>query len=1055
MAQGIPAADQQVLARARLDALGENQRLSNAGFEEGQQPPLPSWGFWQDGYEVVPDEGRQGTRAIRCVSTDATLQYGGAQRVALNQERPRPIVATGWSRAERVDGSPNSGYAIYLDIEYTDGTNLWGQTANVSTGTHDWEHRRCIVMPQKPIAAVTVYPLFRGHTGTAYFDDFGLAELDDDLYLFEDVPVARKPRSRLPQSAGPVLRQPGLTATVNTGGGLALALALHRTTGEVYAVELNKRVLGQGGPAFFVRDVAADSEFLSPKLWTTTQGGGRIAMAGEATSLGVRLSADLIAHHDHIEIAGRLEDLRGEDRAFTLYFALPIAGEGWVWSDDARTHRPANEGVFINATATGAGATGHRSLYPLAALSGPDAGIALAVPMDAPRHHRLGYDANAGLFFAGFDLGLSPDTAKFPQCATFRLVVYPFDPAWRFRAALAGYYRLFPESFVKRVEQQGLWMAFTDISTVHGWEDFGFAYHEGTNNVPWDERNGILSFIYTEPMTTWLALPEEVARSHDGAVEYLGTCLESPELGKQAVASTTRVSAVRDPDGRYTLGVHDAPWCDGCVFALNADPDLPATTQDARVQGQAELQRIQAAIEKAATPSLPGWRTYGEGYTVDTAIRCQGAQSLRVSRSEPGGAAGASQHIALNQTEPKALVLRASVRAEALTGGPDADCSVYVDLIYADGTPLYGQTLPLEPGNYGFQHLERTIASDKPFKSATVHLLMRGPHTGTLWFDDLFLGEEGADANLLDNAGIEGLPQPCGQIDGTYIDSYQFWAGAINYNRAHFASADIPLVFDAHTHRPGILTLFSTFEFEEGIARRMHDQGKLMMANGVLHGFGFPAHHLDVLGTETNWFREGKWAPMSDAELSFKRAMSFQKPYCFLMNTHYADLTLELTERYMQRALFYGMFPGFFSENAAENCYFQNPDWYEPARPLFKKYVPLIRRIADAGWQPITHARASDEHVYLERYGDPAQGAVYFTAMNETGEKVAATIHIDLDALGWAKAKIAIEDLLGDQPIASSQKDSEASYAVELGPHATHLAEARRVGEVQGDPQTL
>lgn len=64
-------------------------------------------------------------------------------------------------------------------------------------------------------------------------------------------------------------------------------------------------------------------------------------------------------------------------------------------------------------------------------------------------------------------------------------------------------------------------MPFTDVSTVAGWEDFGFRYHEGNNNVGWDDAHGVLSFRYTEPMTWWMsmdpALPRTLAEACAGA----------------------------------------------------------------------------------------------------------------------------------------------------------------------------------------------------------------------------------------------------------------------------------------------------------------------------------------------------------------------------------------------------------------------------------------------------------------------------------------------------------------------------------------------------------
>ena len=70
------------------------------------------------------------------------------------------------------------------------------------------------------------------------------------------------------------------------------------------------------------------------------------------------------------------------------------------------------------------------------------------------------------------------------------------------------------------------------------------------------------------------------------------------------------------------------------------------------------------------------------------------------------------------------------------------------------------------------------------------------------------------------------------------------------------------------------------------------------------------------MGTETNWNPGGTWRPMSDAQLLYRRAMCKGKPFCFLMNTRFEDFSHDLVERYMKRALAYGMFPGFFSHKS-------------------------------------------------------------------------------------------------------------------------------------------
>ena len=69
------------------------------------------------------------------------------------------------------------------------------------------------------------------------------------------------------------------------------------------------------------------------------------------------------------------------------------------------------------------------------------------------------------------------------------------------------------------------------------------------------------------------------------------------------------------------------------------------------------------------------------------------------------------------------------------------------------------------------------------------------------------------------------------------------------------------------------------------IARDMHGMGKLTMANGTPTRLCWLAPWLDVMGTETDWNPRGKWQPMTDEELLYRRVLCGPKPYCFLMNT--------------------------------------------------------------------------------------------------------------------------------------------------------------------------
>ena len=91
------------------------------------------------------------------------------------------------------------------------------------------------------------------------------------------------------------------------------------------------------------------------------------------------------------------------------------------------------------------------------------------------------------------------------------------------------------------------------------------------------------------------------------------------------------------------------------------------------------------------------------------------------------------------------------------------------------------------------------------------------------------------------------------------------------------------------------------------------------------------------------------------------------------MNTDYARFTPELVERYFQRCLFYGVWPGFFDEEATSKdpYWVSAKKWYERDRPLFKKYIPLLCRLTGAGWQPLTHASCDNANILVERFVRP------------------------------------------------------------------------------------
>jgi hypothetical protein len=104
------------------------------------------------------------------------------------------------------------------------------------------------------------------------------------------------------------------------------------------------------------------------------------------------------------------------------------------------------------------------------------------------------------------------------------------------------------------------------------------------------------------------------------------------------------------------------------------------------------------------------------------------------------------------------------------------------------------------------------------------------------------------------------------------------------------------------------------------------------------------------------------------------------------------------------------MFPGFFSHNASQGHYFSRPQLYNRDRPLFKKYVPLCRRLAEASWEPLTHARSSNKHVLVERFGR-GPGPRYLTVFNDSPQTQTAAIQMEEEKPSSSR------DLAGDRTL--------------------------------------
>ncbi len=166
---------------------------------------------------------------------------------------------------------------------------------------------------------------------------------------------------------------------------------------------------------------------------------------------------------------------------------------------------------------------------------------------------------------------------------------------------------------------------------------------------------------------------------------------------------------------------------------------------------------VYANIRGALNTSV--WAPW-QGGSVDRTQARSGTASGRCV-CEPGTKGqGLSQSVTLNQEEARPIKIAGWSRAEnADNKGQGWRYSVYVDFRYQDNTSWFMQVAPFQPGTHDWEYSELIAKPAKPVKSASLHVFLRDG-SGTVWFDDLFLGEEGGP-NLVRCPGFEAE----GQVD--------------------------------------------------------------------------------------------------------------------------------------------------------------------------------------------------------------------------------------------------------------------------------------------------
>ncbi|MGD9495822.1 MAG: hypothetical protein AB7Y46_05900 [Armatimonadota bacterium] len=945
---------------------------------------------------------RSGEQAIRITNDSADDARGAMQRVTVDEGTIVPIQVVGWSRAKNVSGPRSNHYSIWLDIEYVDDTRPgrvddWVQLP-FEVGTHDWQRVETIFTPARPIRHFTIYALFRSHSGTVWFDDVSVT------------PLLSTRSSGAPEDftePAPGLVPAEFTAAVAAADPAETVVMVTREQLQDYHRDApagsvdGKPLTFEGDRALWRGRLSFDESTLSADAAATEPG------------LHVR---PLVGRWSETELAVTAVGAQGN--AYRVLIALPAGGPlrgvrfaDWEPTfDTAAAHRIGDRVLLVNLLEVMSGTDTCRWVLPgedvRAGISIPERDPAAEVTLAAGNDLALHFSATgalAAIETRGQELALAPGPASggwlggeaglyVGDLFAGKLLRVSGEPqAGDDRVTVAGSVEeleLAASATFRAVN--GLVLVEGEVRDLRGQQraidlvlklpvrlaDSDVIWHDITTGMPVGASGRVEITSYP-----WLSVT--------GAGWGLGLGIDGHYPARQSI--------LYDPDegllhARIKLGIiHDArPHLQGRVpFGFAIMPVDPAWGG-----------RDAAARYYAAYPDLFEARPHREGLWMFGRLRdaeipnpedfsyYEGPSALPDYLRAAGVLA--APYIIPNQRAltrlsrlpadyDEAMALLASEDPQADGWGGTGSREIIRAAAIVDAEGRFPITIRDDVG--------ADVKPDPPIYNVVFPV---NPDP------DLPSGTEEMER-------VRGFAQ-MPDVGGVYTDSGSAWSARyLNFRADHFPHADLPLTYDDETGRVAIFGKAPPVEHWRAMGEILHPLGKVIFPN-LGHAMADPWSWFaaDICGSE-----QGN---TTTEFLNYARTLAHHKPVLFLGYLQLMGRNTFLAERegfldQVRRCALMGIMPSIAIREGYLEFYQRNGD-------IYRLYVPIIKRLSAAGWEPVTHATVDAANVRVERFG-PTEGMVYFTLLNTGAEGVSCNFRIDFDALGVRPSAMMTELISG------------------------------------------
>ena len=205
---------------------------------------------------------------------------------------------------------------------------------------------------------------------------------------------------------------------------------------------------------------------------------------------------------------------------------------------------------------------------------------------------------------------------------------------------------------------------------------------------------------------------------------------------------------------------------------------------------------------------------------------------------------------------------------------------------------------------------------------------------------------------------------------GVWLGSGWVWDG-LNHDTAALGVADYPCAFEPDDPSPGLAGDVSAMEFLAPLVEAVHARGGYVAAEVSPAGESLPAACYDLL--------VGRRVPGAEHPDARWRLLAAKKPLVIPVDTEGRqpeDVAAELSS-----LLYWGCVPVL--ESRAD----------ESVQSVLAAYLPVMQRVAEAGWEPRRKVSLADGPVATEGFGDDRVHHVTFRNNTDEWVTVSASFH--------------------------------------------------------------